>query len=234
MDSDAVDTIENLVRKSCEPLELDNRTYTYQNISPVRPPIPETLSLMSLKSLVDFSATLDLKEWMFQVESPTRVHLVQTSYNHHAQRSCVASSDISRHVDNFDYGHEYDLESFVINLQSCFKTTENLLNLIDAISNVKIDNENEIIDSGITQEVSAKSGIHLKRLISLPNPIELAPYRTFPEIEPEEESFIFRVSKGRGDTPTFKLINSKSLSWEIRTVDKIKKHLIGNSKMRAI
>ena len=81
-------------------------------------------------------------------------------------------------------------------MQAHFVSDFYVSDLIKLVGNVVDENSITTADDGVSQRVTARSGISLVQQVGVPNPVRLAPYRTFNEIEQPESSFVFRVRKG--------------------------------------
>jgi len=85
----------------------------------------------------------------------------------------------------------------------------------------------KVLDDGITQQVQAKMGVRIEN-VQLPNPIRLAPYRTFTQIEQPASAFVFRLKKsaGSGEGPTAALFDADGGNWQNDAIMNIKEWLI--------
>ena len=99
-------------------------------------------------------------------------------------------------VPNFNYGRFHDTEEFIIAFQSKFTPTKDRDLLLKVIGNVKEENVRTTGDNGISQAVTIKTGVASADDVLVPNPVTLAPYRTFLEVEQPESDFIFRMKDG--------------------------------------
>lgn len=238
IDKGVIQKIEDLAHKSAEIKIVDGLPYSAVDNYLVSPPVPKTLNVLSLNSLLDFSRTAltdnDKSNYMFHVISPTEVDLVAVAANDHAQRTILSKANVTKQIEgNFNFGKQYNLEEFIVGLQGAFKPTENLLALIEAVSKVSTSAEDKIEDDGVTQTVASKKGVHLKERVSLPNPIELVPYKSFPEIEVPAEKFVFRISREYKEVH-FRLFNNKSMVWELNCAKAIKEYLSTNGDLKVI
>lgn len=66
-------------------------------------------------------------------------------------------------------------------------------------------------------------GVAAKADAIVPNPVSLAPYRTFQEVEQPISQFVFRI--GDRGTPEFKLVEAEGGIWKTEAVRKIKDYL---------
>ena len=92
-------------------------------------------------------------------------------------RECLLEADLF--TPTFPFGRWLGVEEFIINMQTHFVPTEVRDTLVQLISTVTTENGVSLADDGMTQRVTARSGISLVKQVSVPNPVVLAPYRTF-------------------------------------------------------
>lgn len=91
-----------------------------------------------------------------------------------------------------------DMESFVIQLKTCFCETENLKRLVAIVSTITDESKVSMEDDGFGLKISQISGTAVKKEGNLQiNPIvRLVPYRTFEEVDQPESRFLLRVRDG--------------------------------------
>ena len=65
-------------------------------------------------------------------------------------------------------------------------------------------------------------GVASKSDVIVPNPVFLAPYRTFQEIEQPFSNFVFRMADKQ--TPAFSLIEAEGGVWKNEAVSRIKEY----------
>ena len=89
-----------------------------------------------------------------------------------------------------------NMENFIIQLKTCFDREqgdwENLLRLASCVS---IESGVQTSDDGVSQTVTAKTGIAHLETVTVPNTIKLAPMRSFHEIEQPLMEFVFRIDQ---------------------------------------
>lgn len=124
-------------------------------------------------------------------------------------------------VPEFDFDSYMDIESFNIALQSQFVKTDDRDILLKVVGNLKEDNVRSTGDDGISQAVTIKSGIATAENIKVPNPVILAPYRTFVEVEQPESKFIFRMQSG----PRGAIFEGDGGLWRVKAIKTIAKFL---------
>lgn len=99
-------------------------------------------------------------------------------------------------VPNFDYEYFHDAEELIIALQSTFTKTGDRDLLLKVIGNIKEENVRNTGDTGFSQAVTIQTGVASADDVKVPNPVTLAPYRTFLEVEQPSSEFIFRMKDG--------------------------------------
>ena len=76
-------------------------------------------------------------------------------------------------------------------------------------------------DDGISQKVTVKTGVASVGEAIVPNPVILAPYRTFAEIEQPESKFIFRMKEG----PSAAIFVADGGAWKNDAILRIREYL---------
>lgn len=120
-------------------------------------------------------------------------------------------------------GRFMNRESFNIMLQACFVKTEMRDEVLEVISKISKSENNgvELVDNGIGQSVEVMTGSVLKTKKEIPNPVKLAPFRTFHEIEQPESDFVLRVN----DSLEVGLFEADGGAWKIEAMSSIKNYL---------
>lgn len=178
-------------------------------------PMAEPVRMGTLTSLVDYirSGTDTMAERMLvQVESPVRV--------------CLAIVDAA--VPSFPYDKFTDCEAFCIGVQSKFiddPGTDKAV-LLKVAGTAESGSVAEYGDDGVTQKVTVKQGISLKKDAIVPNPVKLRPYRTFPEVEQPASPFIFRMNGAKGGVGCA-LFEADGGAWRNLAMEGIKAYLQG-------
>ncbi|WP_085833865.1 hypothetical protein [Clostridium merdae] len=134
---------------------------------------------------------------------------------------------ISASIDGckFQFGQFMSVEQFIINLQALFVQDDNTAKLLKFISSVKDDTSVQQKDDGVTQKIVANSGVSLAVSATVPNPVDLRPYRTFAEIEQPESAFVFRVRKDERYGVTAALFEADGAAWKNEAILEIKDFL---------
>lgn len=223
---DALQYITGLKEKSMEPkiVEIEGNTYCTRELTRYhRFPMASSLSVNTLTALVDYikGKPEELRETsILHVVSPTRVSLYSGLIDERKRESLMAAEAI---VNEFAFDNYYDQERFLIELQSNFLQTADLLTIMQVSGNIKSGTTANYSDDGVSQKTTIKAGVELSDVI-VPNPVRLRPYRTFAEIEQPESSYIFRI-KDSDRGPVFKLVEADGGLWKNTVMKKIKDYL---------
>lgn len=103
----------------------------------------------------------------------------------------------------------------VLRAQVFFAPNDERTRLLRLLSNIRSGAVSTAEDDGISQTVTVRDGIELKKEAEIANPFMLAPWRTFAEIEQPQSAFVLRAQGGGEDkTPLFGLFIVESGMWE--------------------
>lgn len=214
-----VEKIENL---SFHTFERDGRMFTTQKVSPVLEAETVPLKVRTLEGVLDYigAEKLNPAGVFVQVEDHKNVWLYSNLYGTEKQR------DIHIKAEAYDIKHRFGeslpLDTFLTYIQAGFVQDENTALLLRALGNIVDETAVEYADDGVTQQVTARTGITRREIVKLPNPIALRPYRIFPDIEQPEGLFVLRVQK-QGEAIMCALHEADGGAWKNRAVASIKK-----------
>lgn len=167
-----------------------------QEIEPLINRSQEPLKINTLTGLVAYvqSAVERSAEPLFlQVYDEKTVLLKGTLDYDGGRETLVTASAI---VPRFQYDTFLSIEELNISLQAKFVASDDSRVMLKVIGNIKEENVKETGDNGISQAVTIKTGIASMDDVKVPNPVALAPYRTFLEVEQPTSNFIFRMKDG--------------------------------------
>lgn len=230
LDREAIEKIEELSKANL--LKVEERTYSDKKLHEVLNPIPSPLILSSLTGLVDYIKTnVDqnkMNELLVHVVSHDHVNLHGPLDPVWKVRPHLLAVNRKAHGDGFKFGVSMDAESFVIGLQANFVPTDNTLKLLRVAGNMRAENSVGTQDDGFSQSVEVKAGVALAARADVPNPVALAPYRSFIEIEQPSSDFVFRVHQdGANRPPRCSLHEADGGRWRIEAIHRIRDFLSG-------
>lgn len=202
-------------------IEKDGRTFSDSQLFPVKESTVSPITCHTLTGLVDFYDALpsaDQSRVMFLVEDFNRVHIVSEIFGPEKQREYFITAEAYKQEDPFDKYHRH--EDFMIKILSLFVQDETTAKVMKIVGNLKAEAGATYSDDGLTQTVTAKTGITKVENIELPNPIKLRPYRTFSDIEQPESSFILRLKQSDGIAAA--LFQADGALWKNTAISSIK------------
>ena len=203
-------------------IEIDGQKYSPITLNHIKVPKVEGIKVNSLTGLVDYlKSKFDDNAFdgtMVHVVSESQVKLVSNILEDSGRETYMVADAFS---PKFNFGQWYDVENFIIAMQSCFVPNEDSGRLLRVVGNIKEENIRQSGDDGVSQQVTAKTGIATVENIKVPNPIVLAPFRTFVEIKQPESKFVFRMQQG----PRCALFEADGGAWRLEAMARIKAFL---------
>ena len=216
-----------------ETVMIGDRTYTGIDLRPVYNPNPDSLEIHTLTGIVDYfmaqaeglTGDFSLTELPFiHIENPATVKLYSWLKRPWMQRHNFLTVQMFG-SNTFPFASYLDHEQFVIQLQSKFVQDETTARILSVVGNLADEVVKTVTDDGVTQGVHVKSGIR-KGDDTIPNPVSLAPYRTFPEIEQPKSNFVLRLKPGKAEgLPSVALYEAADGQWRLEAIQGIKKWL---------
>jgi hypothetical protein len=196
--------------------ELKELEFLSDNGEILEPPRASSKNAPKFNTLVgisDFALNLKdvIKDRMYlHIESINDIQLISELNPKYRYRETFATAQFSNKNFGFQFGSKHDQESFILNLQSNFKADDNLKKLISIVSKVSSVNGVDFDDDGVKQNLTVRAGVSFDKDLEIRNPLTLSPLKTFPEIEPAEEKYVFRVTKEKEGALGFFLFKADS------------------------
>jgi hypothetical protein len=202
-------------------IEINGNIYSSVGFSRIKDFTAEPITIKTLSGLVDYLEK--------NVDGHNEALIVHVHSNHSVsvyselradkRRECFINCEAE--LPRVNLGNFMDVESFNILLQSCFVPTEHLKAVLQVVGNVKDEAVRTIGDDGVSQEVTVRKGIQKADNITVPNPVILAPFRTFGEVFQPESKFVFRMQDG----PRAGLFEADGGQWKIEAMQNVKHYL---------
>lgn len=209
-------------------IEKDNRIFSVDSEGQTREVLPritraeDELRINTLSGLVGYiKANLERQESSFylQIFDERTVLLKGVIDSDGGRETLVKASAI---VPSFEYERWLSTEQLIISLQSKFVETVDSKILLSAVGNIKEENIKNTGDDGVSQQITMKTGVTTVAEAKVPNPVGLAPYRTFLEVEQPISDFIFRMKDG----PTGAIFEADGGAWRNQAIVNIREYLI--------
>lgn len=203
-------------------IEVNGQQYSTKQLYHVKYPKPAELQTTTLTALVDYiKSGIDKKfsKLLVHVKSPSVVALYSELYTDEGRDCYMVCEALT--PNNVRYNNFMDTENFNIMLQSSFVDNDDKAILLKVTGNVKEENVQNTGDDGVSQAVAIRTGVASVANVKVPNPVVLAPFRTFPEIKQPESKFIFRMQSG----PRAALYEADGGAWRNEAMSSIKEYL---------
>lgn len=226
--NEAVKAIQDSVRTEAISAEPD-QFLTRPVFAPPVEATAETLGVHTLTGLVDYlSANIDKvtpESHAIHIVSPTEVNLVGVLGGRPKRRDVLLAAEANPCA--FSFGSFQSCEQFNIALQSLFADAGDRADVLKIVGNIKEEVVGQFDDDGVTQTVTARAGVARVSEVPVPNPVHLAPYRTFAEVEQPLSPFVLRMKKGmaEGTTPTCALFEADGAKWKLAAIEAVAKYL---------
>lgn len=213
--------------------EINGKTYTKDSLSRIQKDSefkPESLYVHTLDGLLDYACGLfqneshtDPGKVSFLVEDEKSVLLIgPMQHDNRNLRFEYARATLI--APNFKFGRYIDQEMFIIELLSKFVQDYKCGQVVSKVASIETVVENKTEDDGFTQRVQFRKGLRLKEEGSLQNPVQLAPYRTFREVEQPVSEFILRFNQDR-DGVRAALFEADGSKWRLDAIEKVREYL---------
>lgn len=213
-----------------ETIEIEGRVYSTDHITPIKRPVPEVLNISTLGSIIEYIKS-DVDKisnsetpFIIHIESPTHVSVFTPIFGDFEQRKILL--DAFPVLPSIRFGDYKSQEQFVIEMQSKFVDTKDKPLLLQLAGNLKDEMIRTMEDDGVSQVATVKAGVAKVADVVVPNPVTLAPYRTFLEVEQPASKFIFRIREG-GQLALFEVDGG---AWQHEAILNIKNYLIEQLK----
>lgn len=222
-------------------IEKGGLLYVDKGMHLLREPVADPVEIQTLQGLVDlFDGQLDdmakSGDVLFHVISSTSVEIISRETDDCEQRRCWARSTYPKLVKTFPFGTWLDPESFIIGVQAGFQRVKienedgtfaaDLDYVLKIASNITAEAIDTSEDDGIAQKVAMKRGVVLKEQTNLKPRVNLAPYRTFAEIDQQLSQFVFRARVGENSV-NLALFEADGGRWHLSAISAIGMWLSG-------
>ncbi|MBP1044870.1 hypothetical protein I6N96_01160 [Enterococcus sp. BWM-S5] len=211
-------------------LVIDNRGEATE-ITPRVYHAKETLTINTLSGFVNYvKSKLDREgdKLIVHVKNEDTVYL-KGLLDIDGSREVLAKA--SAIVPNFHFDYFHEMEEFNIALQSKFislleedgdpELKDDRALLLQVVGNVAEKNVKQASDDGVSQAITINQGVASQANVQVPNPVLLAPYRTFLEVEQPASQFVFRMKDG----PRAAIYEADGGAWRNQAIVNIREYL---------
>lgn len=198
---------------------------------PLVHPLPETLALHTLSSLSDYLKEnpdeLDLAKILVHVRDELSVSVLSVAEGQWLEKRRYFVSAKSERP-TFRFGEWQGQELFIIALMTHFDDTPERAKLVKLVGNLKDGQTVVQQDDGMTQMVTAQTGVSTVARKNAEPLVKLRAHRTFAEIVQPSAEYLFRLRSGvaEGSPPQLALFETDGGAWKLEAIESIKKWLV--------
>lgn len=219
------------------PVSFGGHTFYDKPLTKLMPPEADEVNVSTLQGLADlYDNDLDVikkSSVLVHITGPTTVEVISAGSDDYGRRHLWMDARYPD-VQKFQFNAWLNTENFIIGLQSCFQRTYvekptgevigDLEYVLKVASNISAESKVTNADDGISQTVDLSKGIVLKEQATLRSRVELAPFRTFAEIDQPLSTFVFRVREQNGSIH-LALFEADGGKWKLNAVAALAKWL---------
>lgn len=201
---------------------------TRQVFFPPEKPNFSVLNIASLEGVADYlnksiDNANDLTDVVVIINSPRKVSVRSQIKDIKVARLCFVDADYE--MEGFPFERYLDHEQFMVKAQALFIDEFDRGRLLELVGNITASSVQTSVDDGVSQTVVVEKSVR-KAEVELPNPVILAPRRTFAEIDQPESPFVLRVRQtGEGKMPEIGLFEADGGLWKLAAIQGIKDYL---------
>ncbi|PNP94780.1 hypothetical protein BMT55_00025 [Listeria newyorkensis] len=217
---EALEYVANLAQKDIK--EVNGRKYATGRLDLVPDARATAFKLHTLTGIVNYvQSNVDALKGpvVVHVFGPEKVSVFSPLNNDREREEFVRADAI---VPEFTFDHFYDSDTFNIKMQALFLESDEKTAILGLVGNIKEEDVRNTSSDGVSQTVVAKSGISKVENVTVPNPVSLAPYRTFVEVDQPVSKFVLRMKDG----PRIALFEADGGAWQNIAIQNIEKYLV--------
>jgi hypothetical protein len=208
-------------------LEVAGRPYSTVGLMSVIPPSPDCLKVNTLTGLVDYLREnrdgLLVEQLIVHVVDPVTVVVRSPIMPPFQQRRAYLSAHYAPPA--FPFGQFMPMEEFVINVLAKFAGSNSQTELLKVLGNITGEASKNLADDGVTQIITARTGVARVGEVAIKNPVMLSPFRTFSEVDQPLSPFIYRLKDSGGGNFTGALFEADGGQWRLAAIDNVATYL---------
>jgi hypothetical protein len=206
-------------------IDIGDLSYSSKALSLIKPPQAAKFDVCSLSALIDFcDSEMEVGKHVLHVFDHSKVLLYGEIHSSFRSRELFVQAEAI--VSEFIFGRFYKVDEFIINLQAQFVQDDVTASILKLVGNMTRVSEIGTKDDGTTQRVEAKAGLAKVENVSVPNPVTLAPYRTFIEVVQPRSNFVLRLN----DSHQCALFEADGGAWRVEAMGGVRAFLDNSLK----
>lgn len=216
--------------------EIDGHNYVFfrgqwnrvRTVEPEEDKQPPVFCAFSLSGLVDYiKSDVDgifgdpERRHIVRVTGVDRVEVLTPVTGYYQKRYLVARCEAL--VPPIPFDSYMDAESFQIMVQTRFEATENRALVLKLSGSLRNEQTLQTADDGVSQKVTINKGVVTAADVTVKNPVELVPLRTFYEVEQPRSPFVLRFN----EDSEVALFEGDGGAWQLRAAQNVRDWLRG-------
>jgi hypothetical protein len=195
----------------------------------IPPPKPACIGGHTLEGLIGFIRSYrrrvsETNALILHVISPTRVLLITELMAPYEIRHMLMN--VEAVTNDFPFDQFMDVEQFIVGIQKNFVMDNAAKEMLGFVGRLKKSKSREVDDDGVSQTVTAKTGITTVGEVKVPNPVALRPYRTFLELDQPYGEYVLRIHSSDDMTKiSAALYTAEGGYWQVRAMETIADYL---------
>lgn len=198
-------------------------------VEPEKMIAPKPFSTYSLDGLIQYiHADVDgffsdpARRCLVRVTDARKVEVFTPVAGYYQERALLAYCEAD--VPQLRLGQFMEPEDFQIMLQTNFLPSDNLALVLKLVGSVKKEQSMQTADDGVSQRVTVNAGVATAADVTVKNPVQLTPIRTFREIEQPDSPFVLRFNENAKAA----LFTGDGAAWRMDAVARIADYLKNN------
>jgi len=215
--------------RDSEMIDVGGVDHIKSNYKKFSPPTPVPLELHTLAGIIAFVCTQApdmVSAPVVHVVTPGLVRVVSPLDLKYRVREEFARAELVGEI--FPFGRNLPIDEFIIGIQAMFVQDDTTAAILRLVGNITAQAELRTEDDGVSQNITARTGLVKKEQAQVPNPVMLRPYRTFREVDQPASRFVLRINAGTNKTPTVALHEADGGMWELEATKNIAAYLDRN------
>ncbi len=236
MDGEGIQKLYDLFVEAVDAQEINGVHYSAHELHQVTPKLyqPASMVFSTLTGLVQYlEADCDKlvgQDVMVHVDSPRRVLVVCGVKGDRNQRLYYASAVAT--TSDIKGCTWMPPDEMTVLLNTLCAQTDDRDKAVQLVGNVVAREAVKLEDDGFTQLVSTRAGVQLVEGHEVPNPVMLAPYRTFSEVAQPASPFLLRFRGGGERAVECRLYEAGGALWELEAMQRVAAWLVENLPAR--
>lgn len=204
----------------------DGLSYVNSVVHPLSAPDPDEIKTCTLSGLLECLAIYDSipVPFFIHVLNHKTVMVKATELTNYGKRPNYVQANYAG--NEFQYNGFMEIEKFNIGLQAFFVFDQTVEAILKVTGNIVHEASIVTNDNGISQTVTAKTGISRTGNVVAPTIVNLRPYRTFSEVaEQPLASFVLRLRQDEKTGAAAGLFEADTGLWKVQAIASIKSYL---------